>query len=103
MLNLLNLTAIASLGSAVALIIFLIICAAAFVLRKETGTRTWVLVLTAALTAIVLVLFIIDLIGSEPATVVFIVITIALAVVLDAAWRRVKKRRQQAELGAAEG
>ncbi|MGZ4953312.1 MAG: APC family permease [Halobacteriota archaeon] len=103
MLNLLNLTAIASLGSAVALIIFLIICAAAFVLRKETGTRTWILVLTAALTAIVLVLFIIDLIGSEPATVVFIVITIALAVVLDAAWRRVKKRRQQAEISASAG
>jgi len=95
LLNLLNLNAIASLGSAVALIIFLVVCGAAFVLRKETGTRAWIIALTAALTAIVLVLFIIDLIGSEPATVVFIFIAVALAVLLDTSWRRVKARRQQ--------
>ncbi len=97
LLNLLNLNAIASLGSALALIIFIVVCAAAFVLRKETGTRGWIILFTAALTTIVLVLFIIDLIGSEPTTVVFIFVVAGLAVVLDAVWRQIKARRHQAE------
>ena len=103
LLNLLNITAIASLGSAIALIVFLVVLGAAFVLRKETATPAWILAFTTALTGIVLVLFIIDLVASEPATVAFIFIAAALAIVLDAVWRRVRARSQQAEMSTSTG
>jgi amino acid transporter len=48
--NLVDLTAIASLGSAVALAIFLVVSLAAYRLRAETGSRTWVLLAAIALT-----------------------------------------------------
>jgi drug/metabolite transporter (DMT)-like permease len=103
LLNLLNINAIASLGSTIALIVFLVVLGAAFVLRKETATPAWILAFTTAVTGIVLVLFIIDLVGSEPATVAFIFIAAALAIVLDAVWRRVRARSQQAEMSTSTG
>jgi hypothetical protein len=45
-----GLTAIASIGSAAALLIFVLITAAHFRLRTETGAKTWLLVLAIATT-----------------------------------------------------
>lgn len=91
---LVDLTAIASLGSAVALAIFLVVSVAAFRLRRETGSRTVVLVAAIVLTVVVLLVFAVQTLRTEPETFVAIAGIFVLAVLLDLVWARVRARRQ---------
>jgi hypothetical protein len=84
--NVFDLTAIASIGSAVALTIFVIVGAAALRLRDETGSQAAVILLGIAMTAVVLVLFAIDTLRNEPQTFVAMAGLAVLAVALDLAW-----------------
>lgn len=90
MAALLDLTAIASLGSAVALVIFLVTSVAAFRLRSQTGSRTWPLILAIVLTAAVLVVFGVHTAQTEPVTLVAMIGVIVLAVVMDLLWRLIR-------------
>jgi amino acid transporter len=91
-----DLTAIASLGSAVALAIFLITSLAAYRLRAETGSRASVLIIGIVLTAVVLLVFAVQTLRTEPVTFVAIVIVVGLAVVLDLIWSRIRAGRAAA-------
>jgi amino acid transporter len=93
-LNVFNLTAIASLGSAIALIIFAMVGIAALRLRRETRSQAWVLVLAVVMTLVVLVMFMIDLVHSSPATVAAIVIFTVLAIICEFAWSYVRADRE---------
>lgn len=90
---LVDLTAIASLGSAVALAIFLVVSVAAFKLRHETGSRTVVLVAAIVLTVVVLLVFAVQTLRTEPETFVAIIAILVLAVGLDVVWARVRAGR----------
>jgi amino acid transporter len=92
--NLVDLTAIASLGSVVALGIFLITSLAALRLRAETGSQAWVIVLGITATAFVLVVFGVQTLRESPQTFVAMVAVVILAVVLDLIWSRVRARRR---------
>ena len=91
-----DLTAIASLGSAVALAIFLVVSVAAFRLRRETGSRTSILVAAIVLTVLVLLVFAVQTLRNEPQTFVAIIGILVLAVCLDLAWTRLRSRRDAA-------
>ena len=82
-----NLDAIASIGSAVALLIFTLVTAAHLRVRSETGARTSVLVLAIAASAVVLVTFIFTTLIHEPASMVALVVIFALSVGLDVGWK----------------
>jgi amino acid transporter len=88
--NLVDLSAIASVGSAVALLIFLLVGAAGYRRRAETGSNPLIVLLAIAVTAIVLVFFAVDTARTAPETFVAIVGITALAVVLDTLWRRAR-------------
>jgi hypothetical protein len=90
---LVDLTAIASLGSAVALAIFLVVSVAAFKLRRETGSRTSVLVAAIVLTVVVLLVFPVQTLRNEPETFTAIIGILGLAVGLDLIWTRMRTRR----------
>jgi amino acid transporter len=92
LVNLVDLSAIASLGSVVALAIFLVTASAAYRLRTEIEARTWVLVAAIALTAVVLVVFAVDTAQTAPETFTAMIAILALAVVLDLVWTRVRRR-----------
>jgi amino acid transporter len=98
--NLVDLSAIASVGSAVALTIFLLVGAAGFRLREQTRSRTAIVVLALVVTAVVLVSFAIDTWRSAPETFVAIVAILVLAVILDW-WSRGSRRMEPAEQGRA--
>jgi len=83
-----NLDAIASIGSAVALLIFTFITAAHFRVRGETGARTAVLVLAIASSAIVLVTFVVTTLIHEPASVLALLGILLLSIALDLVWKR---------------
>ncbi len=88
--NLVDLSAIASVGSACSLVIFLLVGISAFRLRAETGSLA-VIVLTAIVaTAVVLVFFAVDTLRNAPETFAAIVAITALSVALDFVWKRVR-------------
>jgi amino acid transporter len=94
--NFVDLTAIASVGSAVALAIFLITTIAAYRLRAETGSRLSLLVAGIVLTIVVLLVFGVQTLRTEPATFVAIIGILVLAIVLDLIWSRIRARRSAA-------
>jgi amino acid transporter len=84
----LDLSTIASVGSAVALAVFAMVGAAAIRLRSETGSSLLLLVAALTTTLVVLVLFVIDTARNEPRTFVAMLAVGAVAVALDILWKR---------------
>jgi amino acid transporter len=91
--NLVDLTAIASLGSVVALAIFLVTSLAAYRLRVETRSRGPVIIAGIALTAVVLGVFAVQTLRTAPETFVAMLAVLVLAVTLDLLWSRIRNRR----------
>jgi amino acid transporter len=88
--NVVDLSAIASVGSAISLVIFFLVGVAAYRLRTEIGARGAVVLAAIGATAVVLVFFAIDTLRNAPETFSAIVAITALAVVLDLVWKRVR-------------
>lgn len=84
--NFVDLSAIAAVGSAVALLIFLLVGAAGYRRRADTGSSTVLVLLAMAGTAIVLVFFAVDTVRNAPETFGAIVGIGVLAVILDLIW-----------------
>jgi amino acid transporter len=89
--NLVDLSAIASVGSACSLVIFLLVGMAGYKLRSTTHARGAIILLGMTATAIVLAFFAVDTLRNAPETFVAIVAIAALAVLLDAVWKHVRK------------
>jgi amino acid transporter len=89
---LVDLSTIASVGSAVALVIFALVGIAAIRLRRETSSSVVVLLVAVVSTLVVFVLFSIDIARNEPRTFVAMIAVGVLAVVLDAAWKSKRPR-----------
>ena len=83
-----DLNAIASIGSAVALVVFTLVTLGHLRIRHETGAQLWLLILADVTTIVVLVAFAFTTLVDEPATAVALVVILALAVVLDLWWKR---------------
>ena len=94
-----NLDAIASIGSAVALLIFTLITAAHFRVRSETGASAFVLSLAIASAGIVLVTFVFTTLIHKQASIATLAGIIVLGVVLDLWWKRVPAASRQAGPG----
>jgi len=95
-----RLDSIASIGSAVALLIFTFITAAHFRVRSETGANTGVLVLAIATAAVVLVTFVFTDLIKEPASIATLLGILVLSVVIDLWWKRVRDGREAAQIQA---
>lgn len=87
-----DLSAIASIGSAVALVVFALVTFGHLRIRRETGARTWLLVLANVTTLVVLVAFAFTTLVEEPGTAVALVVILVLGVVLDLVWKRRRDR-----------
>ncbi|HEX2420224.1 MAG TPA: APC family permease [Acidimicrobiia bacterium] len=83
-----DLSAIASIGSAIALLVFTLVTAGHLRVRAETGASAWLLILGVVTTAVVLLTFALTTLTEEPATAVAILVILALSVVLDLVWKR---------------
>ena len=92
--NLVDLSAIASVGSAVALVIFLLVGAAGYRRRADTASNPIIVVLAIAVTATVLAFFALDTLQSAPETFGAIIAIGLLSVVLDALVRRRRPDRR---------
>jgi L-asparagine transporter-like permease len=92
-----DLNAIASIGSAVALVVFTLVTFGHLRVRHETGAQAWLLILADLTTVVVLAAFAVTTLVDEPATAVALVAILLLSVVLDIAW---KTRRDSGQFAA---
>jgi len=95
-----DLTAIASIGSAIALCVFGMIATAHLRVRHETGASAWLLVLAVLSTVIVLATFASTTLVEEPATAAALLVILALSVAADLGWKRARDRRQLPAYGS---
>jgi amino acid transporter len=89
MTMLFDLSAVASIGSVVALIIFMMVGIAHLRLIPETGANRPLVYLSILTCAITLAAFCIDTLPDEPGTAVALVVFLVLAVVADRYWRQI--------------
>jgi amino acid transporter len=92
-----NLDAIASIGSAVALLIFTFITAAHFRVRGETRANAGILAVAIASSAVVLVTFILTTLIHEPASIITLLAILVLSIALDLGWKRSRAGRTPSE------
>jgi amino acid transporter len=90
-----KLDSIASIGSAVALVIFTLITAAHFRVRAETGARAVILAIAIAAAAVVLATFVFTTLIHEPASIVALLAILALSIALDFWWKRARAGRSK--------
>ena len=83
-----SLDAIASIGSAVALMIFALVTAGHLRIRTATGARLGILLLALATTLVALLTFIVTTLIQEPASVVTLLVILGLSVAFDRLWSR---------------
>jgi amino acid transporter len=83
-----KLDAIASIGSAVALLIFTFITVAHLQIRSETGANLPILILALVAAGAVLLTFVFTTLIHEPASIVTLLAILALSVGLDYGWKR---------------
>jgi amino acid transporter len=89
----LDLTAIASIGSAVALTLFTLVTISHVRVRHVTQARLPVLLVALLLTLATLFSFVTTTLVDEPATMYTLLALLVLAVVLDAVWKRIRGPR----------
>jgi len=90
--NVVDLSAIASVGSACSLLIFLLVGIAGYRRRADTGSNAVIVLAAIAVTAIVLVFFTIDTLDNAPETFIAIVAIALLSIALDFIWKRRRER-----------
>jgi amino acid transporter len=82
-----DLNAIASIGSAIALVVFTLVTVGHLRVRTETGARSSILVLAVLSSAVVLVTFTLTTVIHETATLVAIGVVVLVSIGLDVAWK----------------
>ena len=94
-----DLSAIASIGSTIALVVFTLVTAAHIRARRETGAHLAVLIVALLLTVAVLATFVFTTLVHEPATLATLAVIVAVSVALERGW----KSRQTLTQGVTEG
>jgi amino acid transporter len=93
-----SLSSIASLGSAIALVVFTLVTAGHLRVRRETGANVVLLSAGVATTSIVLVTFTFTTLIHEPRTMITLVAILALSLGLDLWWKHARGRTAGAVL-----
>jgi amino acid transporter len=83
-----GLTAIASIGSAAALLVFTLVTTAHLRVRNDTGARVELLVLAIVTSGVAFLAFLLTTLDTEPASFWTLVIIILLSIALDFWWKR---------------
>ena len=96
-----DLSAIASLGSAVALVVFTLVTFGHYRIRDQTGAQPWLLILADVTTLVVLAAFAATTLVDEPGTAVALAGILALSVALDLAWKH--RRASHPAVGGSSG
>lgn len=92
-----SLSAVASIGSAIALVVFALITAGHIRVRRETGAQIWLLLLGVLSSGIVLLAFDFTTLVEEPGTAITMVVVLILSILFDFLWKRVGRQPRLSE------
>ena len=92
--NIVDLSAIASVGSACSLVIFLLVGISGYRHRHEIGANAAIVLAAITVTAVVLAFFAVDTLQNEPETFTAIIAIGLLSVILDFIWKRSEPARK---------
>ena len=81
-----DLSAIASIGSAVALTVFTLVSIGHLRIRSETGANLWLLLLAIGTAGISLLVFVFTTLIEEPASIVALIVILLMSIGLDQWW-----------------
>jgi amino acid transporter len=95
-----DLSAIASIGSAVALMIFALVTIAHLRIRRETGARLVPLILGLLTSSVTLVVFATTTLAEDRAATIALIVIVLLSVGFDRWWKRSRSRREETTLKA---
>jgi L-asparagine transporter-like permease len=84
-----DLTVIASIGSAVALLVFMMAAIAHPQVRADTGASLTLLVLAVLTCGIALLAFLISTVVNDPGSAIAVLVIILIGVIIDLSWKRV--------------
>src|SRR5581483_460453 len=90
-----DLGALASIGSAVSLAVFILVGLAALRLRHEIGAQVWVLLAAIVGSGVVLVFFAVDTFHGDPRAFWAMVGVVGFGIVMDVVWKRARTRTQR--------
>jgi amino acid transporter len=96
-----NLSAIANMGSAAALLLFLLVSIAHLRVIHQTGARRWLILLGALVTGATLVYFTVTTVAKERATMIALIVFILLSVGADLVWKWARDTRAAGGAGGA--
>ncbi len=88
-----DLSAIASIGSAIALLVFGLISIGHMRVRRETGANPVLLIAAIAVVVLVLAAFVMTTLIYEPATMITLAVIVVGCIVLDAGWKHARASR----------
>ena len=86
-----DLSAIASIGSAVALMVFTLVSIGHLRIRSETGANLWLLLLAIGTAGISLLVFVFTTLIQEPASIVALIVILLMSIGLDQWWSRTRR------------
>lgn len=89
-----DLSAIANLGSATALLGFLLVSIAHLRVVDQTGAKRWIIILGGLVTAGTFVYFTATTVAGDPVTLAALLVFLVLAVVLDLVWKWMRGARR---------
>jgi amino acid transporter len=87
-----DLSAIASIGSAIALLVFALVTVGHIRLRHETGANVWILAAAVLTTVAVFATFVVTTLVHEPKTLIAMGVILLVSILLDILWRRRSNR-----------
>jgi L-asparagine transporter-like permease len=93
-----SLTAIASIGSAAALLIFTMVTVGHLRVRTQTGARTAVLILGIVTTGLAFLTFVFTTLVTEPVSAIALILILLLSAGLDVGWKRRRSRLASGEV-----
>jgi amino acid transporter len=88
--NVFNIGALASIGSAVSLAVFVLVGVAALLLRREISAQAWPIWTAILGSGVVLVFFAIDTAQHDPKAFWAMIALVVIAIVVDVVWKRVR-------------
>jgi amino acid transporter len=88
--NVFDIGALASIGSAISLAVFMLVGVAGFRLRREIAARTWIIVATIVASAIALGFFVVDTFNHDRTAFWAMIAIVIIAIAGDALWKRAR-------------
>ena len=91
--NVFDIGALASIGSAVSLGVFVLVGVAGLRLRHEIAAQAWVIIAAIAASAVALGFFVVDTFHNDRRAFWAMIVIVVLGVGIDVLWKRIRDRR----------